>query len=113
MSQNVVFNGSEVALEVDIERGTEKAAVFIQPKGRVTLEEGFYVSSLYSQLNPQVRQVSRVDYDAQKTLLTSKASYFAPATNTTAAVTNTASPTAYKSEPSSDTQASSTNKQTK
>lgn len=96
MSQNVVFNGSEVALEVDVERGAEKTSVFIQPKGRATLEEDFQVTPLFLKLNTLVRQVPRSEYEAQKAMLTSRASYFPTAT---------AKPTSYSAS-SSDSSAS-------
>lgn len=84
MSQNVVFNGSEVALEVDIEFGAEKTSVFIQPKGRAAIAENFQVTPLFLKLNPSVRQVSKLDYETQKAMLTSRASYFQ--TSTVAAI---------------------------
>ena len=87
MTQNVVFNGSEVALEVDIEFGAVKTSVFIQPKGRATIAENFQVTPLFLLLNPSVRQTSKADFEVQKALLTSRASYFQPAAVVATALT--------------------------
>ena len=74
--QNVVFNGSEVALEIDIEFGALKTSVFVQPKGRATIEVNYQVTPLFLKLNPAVRQTSKAEFEAQKVMLTSRASYF-------------------------------------
>lgn len=87
MPQNVVFNGSDTALEIDIEFGDIKTSVFLQPKGRASLEESYQVTPLFLKLNPSVRQVSKTEFEAQKAMLTSRAAYIpAPPATPVAAV---------------------------
>lgn len=104
MSQYVVFNGSEVSLEVDIEFGALKTSVFIQPRGRATLEDNYQVVPLFLQLNPAVRQTSKAEFETQKALLTSRASYFQTVAASTAA-SNVATAAAPKTSVSSSSAA--------
>jgi hypothetical protein len=78
MAQFVTINSGPNLLEVPIvnEVTKETDSVFVQSGGRVSLPAGFCVETSYLRKNPKLTQVNRESFEAQKTLLNNRASYF-------------------------------------
>ena len=77
MTQFVVINSGPTMVEPPIENAATgaKDSVFLQPGGRVTLEEGFSIPQLFLKKNPELKQVDRSAYLAQRNQLETRASY--------------------------------------